>query len=691
MKKGKTLFSKIIITVLMFVLLLGAMGNDVYASTILKKGMIGIDVSKHQGSIDWDRVKKSGQASFVIIRVGYGNDETSQDDEYAEYNMRECERLNIPYGVYLFSYALSEAEAYSEVEHIKRMLNGRKPPMGVYIDVEASSYYEQNGLEYMSDAGRRRITDYVKIILRGISAMGCSAGYYANVNYNEHVLYKDELSGYRWIAGYGDYQGYSEENGALIWQYSSNGSISGINARVDMDMLLQDFVIGSDSNGTTDTSGWRQNSKGKWYQYSDGTYPANQWKQIGGKWYYFNASGYVTTGWLNIGKKWYYLDSEGVMVTDRWVDGVYYVKSDGTMAVSEWVNNDKYYVDEKGQWVPDKVKVVAGWNNDATGKWYQNEDGTRPSQGWKQIGGKWYYFNENGYVTTGWLSIGKTWYYLDSEGVMVTDRWVDGVYYVKSDGTMAVSEWVNNDKYYVDEKGQWVPGKTKYTASWMQDNAGKWYLNSDGTYPVNQLKQIDGKWYYFNASGYVATGWVSINGNWYYMNSEGVMQTGWVNINNTWYYFDTNGVMVTDRWVDGVYYVKSNGTMAVSEWVNNDKYYVDEKGQWVPGKTKYTASWMQDNAGKWYLNSDGTYPKSQLKQIDGKWYYFNASGYVVTGWVSINGNLYYMNSEGVMQTNKWISNVYYVKSDGTMAKSEWVDNNRYYVGADGKWVQGAKH
>ena len=96
-------FVKMMISMMLFIALVGGMRNNVYASTLLKKGMLGIDVSKYQGSIDWERVKNSGHASFVIIRVGYGNDEESQDDQYAEYNMSECERLNIPYGVYLYN------------------------------------------------------------------------------------------------------------------------------------------------------------------------------------------------------------------------------------------------------------------------------------------------------------------------------------------------------------------------------------------------------------------------------------------------------------------------------------------------------------------------------------------------------------------------------------------------------------
>ena len=526
MNPKRGIYVKLIAAISMCVLLICRMDISAYADTVLKKGMLGIDVSKYQKTIDWDCVKNSGEVSFAIIRVGYGNDDTSQDDGYAEYNMSECERLNIPYGVYLFSYALSESEAYSEVEHIRRMLGGRKPPMGVYIDVEASEYYERNGLDYLSPSGRRQITDYVKIILKGISDMGCSAGYYANVYYNENVLYKDELSAYRWIAGYGNFQDYCEKNGALIWQYSNTGSINGIDGAVDMDMLLKDFAIsgyGGSSGGIT------SNKPG--------------WKQIEGNWYYFDENGCKTTGWQKVGTSWYYMDSNGVMAKNCWINGTYYVKSNGAMAADEWVDNGKYYVDANGRYVSGKTQVTEGWKQNKTGYWYQNADGTYPKSTWKKIDGNWYYFNASGYRTTGWQKVGNNWYYMDSNGIMTANKWINGTYYVKSNGAMAADEWVDNGKYYVDANGRYDSGKTQVTEGWKKNETGYWYQNADGTYPESTWKKIDGNWYYFNASGYRTTGWLLIGVDWYYMHD--------------------------------------NGVMAADEWVDDNKYYVGSNGKWI--------------------------------------------------------------------------------------------------------------
>ena len=81
-------------------------------STFSANGHWGIDVSRHQGTIDWKAVKNAG-VEFAVIRCGYGDDETDQDDSQWERNVSQCEKLGIPYGVYLYSYATSTSQAAS--------------------------------------------------------------------------------------------------------------------------------------------------------------------------------------------------------------------------------------------------------------------------------------------------------------------------------------------------------------------------------------------------------------------------------------------------------------------------------------------------------------------------------------------------------------------------------------------------
>ena len=77
---------------------------------------------------------------------------------------------------------------------------------------------------------------------------------------------------------------------------------------------------------------------------------------------------------------------------------------------------------------------------------------------------------------------------------------------------------------------------------WNQDNVGWWWLDTDGTYPVNQWRYIDNVWYFFDQTGYMKTGWISWNGAWYYCDASGAMLTNTTTPDG--YYVDGNGVCV---------------------------------------------------------------------------------------------------------------------------------------------------
>ena len=98
----------------------------------------GIDISEFNGSVDI--VALQGQVDFVIIRCGYGSDYANQDDPQFEANVKKCQAAGIPWGTYLYSYAKTKAMAQSEAAHTLRLLQGRRPPYGVWYDVEDSSH-----------------------------------------------------------------------------------------------------------------------------------------------------------------------------------------------------------------------------------------------------------------------------------------------------------------------------------------------------------------------------------------------------------------------------------------------------------------------------------------------------------------------------------------------------------------------
>ena len=190
----------------------------------------GIDVSKHQGLIDWNKVKP--QIDFAILRCGYGSNIANQDDVQFKNNVAECERLNIPFAVYLYSYATTEISIDSEVAHTLRLIGSHKP-FAVYIDMEDSTTV---------NLGKTKLTAFAKRFCEAVKAKGFKVGVYANQNWFTNYLDVAELHkcGYSiWCAKYSN----SEPNIAApydIWQYSSSGKVEGISGNVDMNYMYND-------------------------------------------------------------------------------------------------------------------------------------------------------------------------------------------------------------------------------------------------------------------------------------------------------------------------------------------------------------------------------------------------------------------------------------------------------------------
>lgn len=215
----------------------------------------GIDVSEHNGTINWNAVKNSGQVDFAILRVGYGDDYSYQDDKQWARNVSECERLGIPYGVYIYSYATSWSQLNSEVSHVKRLLKGHNPSYPVYIDMEDNSTI---GL------GRNTLTQFAKSFCDQINSAGYTAGVYANLNWWNNYLYASQLDNYeRWVAQYNSSCWY--EGDYSLWQYSSSGSVPGISGNVDMNYYYGAAGSVPDNYETPDTPYVQTIADGEYY------------------------------------------------------------------------------------------------------------------------------------------------------------------------------------------------------------------------------------------------------------------------------------------------------------------------------------------------------------------------------------------------------------------------------------------
>lgn len=184
----------------------------------------GIDVSEFQGKIDWDKVKQDG-IKFAILRVGFGMDITSQDDNYIERNIKECERIGMPYGVYLFSYANTVDKAKSEAEHTLRIIKGHKLDLGVWYDIEDN--------KTSGSVSKSTLTDIINKYCTIIKEAGYNVGIYANLNWLNNKIESSVQDKWPiWVAQYNNECQY--EGKYDIWQYTSEGKVNGISGKVDM-------------------------------------------------------------------------------------------------------------------------------------------------------------------------------------------------------------------------------------------------------------------------------------------------------------------------------------------------------------------------------------------------------------------------------------------------------------------------
>lgn len=185
-----------------------------------------VDISYHNGVVDFEKLKKA--VDYVIIRCGYGQDMTSQDDKQWVRNVSECERLNIPYGVYFYSYAKTKANIEGEIAHCLRLLKGHAPNLPVFFDSE------EKGTQAVSKHNAKRFCD-------AMLTNGYKAGIYASKSWFENYI--GESWGYDlWIARYSNALGM---NNVDIWQYSSNGAVDGINGRCDVNHVYKDYGVSS--------------------------------------------------------------------------------------------------------------------------------------------------------------------------------------------------------------------------------------------------------------------------------------------------------------------------------------------------------------------------------------------------------------------------------------------------------------
>ena len=591
----------------------------------------GIDVSEHQGRIDWDAVKASG-IDFAILRVGFGAPSFGGRVDYQfNRNISECERLGIPYGVYVYSYAFDNQQAVDEASMVIDCLSGHNPRLPVYYDLEDKTI--------IADGRQSGIASRAQTFCNKISSAGYKPGIYANLNWFNNILTDPVFKSSSWDHWIAQYNSQCHYTGSYsFWQYTSRGKVSGISGNVDMNYAYVDVSLYywqlkegtwyyATSNGKAYT-GWLFQS-GTWYWLDPSTHAmATGLHECNGSLYWFNASGAMATGWLLDGGTWYYATGSGALARGPVsVGGVPYCFDIETGAMLTGYQTDaqgvrRYFgscgplngwglVDGSWYWFADGI-ASTGWIRTG-GSWYWldpeaggamatglhvcngaaywfNASGAMAT-GWVLDGGTWYYATGSGALASGWLNLNGTWYWLDpSTYVMATGVQTIGSceYIFNSSGKMMANCWSNGDGSWmyhssssgaIDLKGimtdsgiQLIDDGGNVRTGWIESQGSRYYCSANGVI-LTGWQQIAGSWYYFNPDGRMATGWLNDGSNWYWMDSaSGAMKTGWLSLGGTWYYLDAarGGVMLSNGWywIGSTDYKFSPSGAMVGAWVD---------------------------------------------------------------------------------------------------------------------------
>ena len=592
----------------------------------------GIDVSEHQGRIDWNAVKASG-IDFAILRVGFGAPSWGGRVDYQfNRNISECERLGIPYGVYIYSYAFDNQQAADEASMVIDCLSGHNPRLPVYYDLEDKTI--------IADGRQSGIASRAQIFCNKISSAGYKPGIYANLNWFNNILTDPVFKSGSWDHWIAQYNSQCHYTGSYsFWQYTSRGKVSGISGNVDMNYAYVDVSLyywqlkeGTWYYATSDGkayTGWLFQS-GTWYWLEPdvGGAMATGLHECNGSLYWFNSSGAMATGWVLDGGTWYYATGSGALARGPVsVGGVPYCFDIETGAMLTGYQTDaqgvrRYFgscgplngwglVDGSWYWFADGI-ASTGWIRTG-GSWYWldpeaggamatglhvcngaaywfNASGAMAT-GWVLDGGTWYYATGSGALASGWLNLNGTWYWLDpSTYVMATGVQTIGSceYIFNSSGKMMANCWSNGDGSWmyhssssgaIDLKGimtdsgiQLIDDGGNVRTGWIESQGSRYYCSANGIV-LTGWQQIAGSWYYFNSDGRMATGWLNDGSNWFWLDSSsGTMKTGWLSLGGTWYYLDAarGGVMLSNGWywIGSTDYKFSSSGAMVGAWVD---------------------------------------------------------------------------------------------------------------------------
>ena len=192
-----------------------------------------IDVSYYQGNINWDLFAKESDCYGVILRLGYY---TTLDKKFESY-LKEIKRLNIQYGIYLFSYSKTEKGALKEANFVSSMVDkyDLSPSLGIFYDIESWNSKNSNS----NDISKRMYDNIVQIFINKVSShinYKYKVKVYSGRWYAMNRLGSIAKSYVDWVAEYNKTCKY--DSIYSMWQYTSRARVPGINANVDVSYII---------------------------------------------------------------------------------------------------------------------------------------------------------------------------------------------------------------------------------------------------------------------------------------------------------------------------------------------------------------------------------------------------------------------------------------------------------------------
>lgn len=199
-----------------------------------------IDISEHNGTIDFDKVKQDGIYG-VIIRIGWiGNKKNhTLDKKFKEY-YKKAKEAKLKIGFYVYSYCKSIETLRDGTNWLISYIEDKKFDLPVFLDLEDKT---------IADCGKENLTNQAVQFCKIIENMGFKSGVYASKDWFINKLRIKELLNFKiWLAEWNGKENHTLGYKVDLWQYSSNGKVSGINSRVDMNKCLCDCIEENEKN-----------------------------------------------------------------------------------------------------------------------------------------------------------------------------------------------------------------------------------------------------------------------------------------------------------------------------------------------------------------------------------------------------------------------------------------------------------